>query len=281
VSAAAALVEHYAGTYPDEISRALERLDPVDAAVVVSALPPERAAALLPHLAAGRASRVIGDLPLDVASAIIGPMRIDAVAALLRRMDPAAVSRLLDVLPAEQARGTRLLLAHAPGTAGAVMNAHVFTVPAAATVADARRLLETAPEHLYYYVYVVDAEHRLAGVLDIAELMQAPPGEPVRAIARPDVTWLSADAPLESVFAHPGWRTLDAIPVVDAGRRLLGVLRHRRMRELQEQSRPILGDDRTVRTVMALGEIYWLGLCGLLQGIASTATDSPARGEAS
>jgi len=281
VTAAAALVEHYTTAYPDEMARRLERLDPVDAAVVLSVMASGRAAALLPHLAPGRASRLIGDLPLDAAAAIVGPMRADAVASLLRRMDPAPISRLLDVLPAEEARGIRVLLAHAPGTAGAVMDAHVLTVPAAATVADARRLLETAPEHLYYYVYVVDAEHRLAGVFDIAELMQASPAAPVRAVARPSVTWLSADAPLESVFAHPGWRTLDAIPVVDAGRRLLGALRHRRMRELQEQSRPIVGDDRTVRTVMALGEIYWLGLCGLLQGIASTAVDSPARGEAS
>jgi hypothetical protein len=29
---------------------------------------------------------------------------------------------------------------------------------------------------------------------------------------------------------------------------------------------------------MALGEIYWLGLCGLLQGIASTATDVASEG---
>ena len=281
MSAAASLVEHYAATCPDEVARHLERLDAVDAASVLSALPPGRAAALLPHLAPGRASRIVADLPLDAAVALMSPMRADAAASLLRRMDPAPVSSLLDVLPAEQAGRIRVFLAHEPGTAAGVMDAHVLTVPAAATVADARRLLERAPEHLYYYVYVVDAEHRLAGVFDIAELMQADPAQPVRAVARPSVTWLSADAPLDSVFAHPGWRTLDAIPVVDADRRFLGVLRHRRMRELQEQSRPAAGDDRTVRTVMALGEVYWLGLCGLLQGIAATAVDSPARGEAS
>ncbi|HUF47959.1 MAG TPA: hypothetical protein VMM93_09085, partial [Vicinamibacterales bacterium] len=117
---------------------------------------------------------------------------------------------------------------------------------------------------------------RLVGVFDLAELQQADADQPVRAIANSSVTWLSADAPLASVFAHPGWRTLDAMPVVDDGRRFLGVLRHRTMRQLQEQDTPASGDDRTVRTVMALGEIYWLGLCGLLQGIAVTASESAA-----
>jgi hypothetical protein len=47
------------------------------------------------------------------------------------------------------------------------------------------------------------------------------------------------------------------------------------MRQLRELADSSGGDDRTVRTMMALGEIYWLGLCGLLQGIAATASESP------
>lgn len=280
MSASLALVEHYAMTHPDEVARRLERLHPGDAVLVLSAVLPGTAAALLPHLAPGHAARVLADLPADLAAAVIGLMRVDGAASLLRRMDPAVASRLLGTLPAEQARGVGALLAHDPATAGGVMDPYVLTVPMAATVAEVRALLETTPEHLYYYVYVIDLEHRLAGVFDLAELMQADPGESVRAIVEPRVTWLSADAPLESVFAHPGWRALDAMPVVDDDRRYLGVLRHRHMRQLREQEAPV-SDDRAVRTMMALGEIYWLGLCGLLQGIASTATDSTVQGRAS
>ena len=69
--------------------------------------------------------------------------------------------------------------------------------------------------------------------------------------------------------------------MVDHDGRFLGVLRHRRMRQLQEEDTPASGDDRAVRTVMALGEVYWLGLCGLLQGIAATASESAAPGDAS
>jgi magnesium transporter len=281
VSARLDLVEHYAMTWPDEVARHVERLDPDHAVIVFSALPHPTAASLLPHLAAGHAARIVADLPAEAAAAVTGLMRADGAASLLRRMNPAVVSRILGELPADQARGVSALLAHGPATAGGVMDPDVLTVPVAATVADARILLETAPEHLYYYVYVIDVEHRLAGVFDLAELMQADPGEPVRAIIKPSVTWLSADAPLDSVFAHPGWRTFDAMPVVDSDRRFLGVLRHRRMRQLQEQESTANNDDGAVRIVMALGELYWLGLGGLLQGLASTATTSAASGEPS
>lgn len=276
MSAGGALAGHYAATHPDEVARRLERMPPGDAAGVVSALPPGTAAVLLPHVAPADAARILADLPPDSAAAVARSMRIDLAASLLRRMAPARGSTLLDALPEEQAHGLRALLAHGPETAGGVMDPHVLTVPAAVTAGEARRLLEAAPAHLYYYIYVIDADHRLAGVLDLAELMQADPDAPLRTLIGPGVTWLAADAPLESVFAHPGWRTLDALPVVDRDGRFLGALRHRRMRELQEQRSAPDDGDRAVRAVMALGEIYWLGLCGLLQGIAATATESSA-----
>ena len=272
------LVDHYAATRPDDVARHVERLDPGDAAVVLTALPPPTAAALLPHLAQGHAARIVADLPSIVAAAVLGEMRVEGAAALLRRMDAPVRSGILAALPGDEARAVAVLLAHGAGTAGGVMDPQVLTVPLAATVADVRVLLDTTPKHLYYYVYVVDDEHRLAGVFDLAELLQADPGEPVRAIVKPSVIWLSADASLDSVFAHPGWRVLDALPVVDADRRFLGVLRHRHMRQLREREVNPGDGDHTVRTVMALGEIYWLGLCGLLQGLASTATE-PASGE--
>jgi len=281
VSARLDLAEHYVSTYPDEVARHTERLTADHAAVVVSALTPSAAAVLVSHLAPGHAAQTVADLPADVAAAVIGRMRVDGAAALLRRLDSAVVARVLAALPSDHARSIGTLLAYEPGTAGSVMDPDVLTVPIAAMVADARALLEATPEHLYYYVYVVDAEQRLAGVFDLAELMQADPGDSVRAIVKPSVTWLSADAPLESVFAHPAWRAFDAMPVVDDDRHFLGMLRHRRMRQLREQETTASGDDRTMRTVMALGEIYWLGLCGLLQGIATTATGPAASGEPS
>ena len=286
MSASLQVVEHYAMTHPDDVARRLERLEVDDAVLVVSAMASDNAAALLPHVAQTHAARILTALSAEAAAAVTGAMPVDLAASMLRRVEPPVVTRILTALPNERSRSLGALLAHEPLTAGGVMDPEAFTLPLAASVADARNLVAANSQHLYYYVYVVNADHRLVGVLDIAQLLQADATAPLRTVVPLHVTWLSADAPLASVFAHPGWRTYDALPVVDHDGRFLGVLRHRRMRQLREEEAPASGDDRAVRTVMALGEVYWLGLCGLLQGIASTASESAApesaaRGDAS
>jgi magnesium transporter len=199
---------------------------------------------------------------------------------LLRRLDHTVASRLLDALPADRAAPVRALLSYPAQSAGGVMDPLVLTAPLSASVADVRALISRQSARLYYYVYIVDTSHRLAGVVDVAELLQADPVQPLQAVMHADVLWLSAESSLDSVFVHPGWRLYDALPVLGDDRRFLGVIRHRRMRQLLESHRPAAPGEPGVRTVMALGEIYWLGLCGLLQGIAATATESPDRKEA-
>jgi magnesium transporter len=279
VSAGRALADRYATTHAAEAARHVERL-PLDAfTAVLSGLSPEGAATLLAHVAPSRAAQGLARLPADRAREVAVHVSLDLLAALCRRLDPDARRDLLETLPQSHAEPLRTLLQYEPGTAGGIMDPKVLVVSSAATIADARALIAAQPANLYYYVYAVDAAHRLVGVFDLAELLQADPSAPVTRILRANVLWLSAEAPLESVFVHPGWREFDALPVVDRDRRFLGVIRHRRMRQLVEQSRGLTDEGQAVRTVLALGEIYWLGLCGLLQGIATTATGTASGGD--
>jgi magnesium transporter len=278
VTAALTLVEQYVATHPEAAARHVERAGSADQAGVLSALAPAHGATLLRHMAPAMAARALGALDPPAAADALAELALDVASSLVRRLEPLTVERLLDAMAADTGRAIRALLVHAPNTAGGVMDPLVLTVPAAATVGEARALVAREPRHLYYYVFVVDDLHRLAGVFDVAELMQADPDEPLSAIVKTHVVWIAAGATIDAVVVHPGWRDLDALPVLGEDRRFLGVLRHRRVRQLVERGQPTAGDDRAVRTVMALGEIYWLGLCGLLQGISATASE-PASGK--
>jgi magnesium transporter len=216
---------------------------------------------------------VVATLDPAAAAEALTTLPLDLASSLVRRLDPVAAERLFEAMP-ETRDAIRALLIHAPNTAGGVVDPLVLTVPIAATVGETRRLIEREPGHLYYYLFVVDDAHRLAGVFDIAELMQADPAAPLSAIVKTHVVWIAAGTTLEAVVVHPGWHDFDALPVLAEDRRFLGVLRHRRVRQLAKQAQPANGNDRGVRTVIALGEIYWLGLCGLLQGISATASES-------
>jgi magnesium transporter len=276
MSATVALVESYLATHPQDAARSVERLPADDLAALLAALPAEAGGALIAHVTPAAAAKAIERLPVEQAAQRLEHLRLDLLAPLIRRIDPTRADRLLDELSADRARPARALLAQTPETAGAIMDPEILTLPLDATVADARALIAAHPEHLYYYLYVVDADQRLAGVLDLAELMQAEDG-PVRAVVKTTPVALPAAMPIKAVLAHGAWRDFDALPVVGDDRRFLGAVRHRRMRQLVERDKAAVADDRGMRTVFALGEVYWLGLCGLLQGIA-TAAGEPVSG---
>jgi Mg/Co/Ni transporter MgtE len=279
VTAALMLVEQYVTTHPEGAARRVERASDADQARIVASLPPPQCATLLRHMAPAMAVRALSTLNPEAAADALALLPLDLTASLVRRLDAVAAEPLLDAMPATLREAVRALLAHAPNTAGGVMDPLVLTVPLAATVGEARTIVEREPGHLYYYVFVVDGEHRLTGVCDLAELMQADPADPLQVVVKAGVVWIAASTPLDAVVVHPAWQHFDALPVVGESRRFLGLLRHRRVRQIVAQGAQATGQDGAVRTVVALGEIYWLGLCGLLQGISATASEPAAAKE--
>jgi hypothetical protein len=151
------------------------------------------------------------------------------------------------------------------------MDPRVTAVQASAPAGDVRAQLRRQPARIGEYVYAVDGSHVLVGVVDVAALTQADAAAPVSSVTRPGIDWVRVEMPLSAVEAHPGWQQYDVMPVVDAGQRLVGLIRHRRLRQLDRDG-TAGHDDRAVRTLVALGEVYWLGLSGLLQGLAAAAT---------
>jgi len=272
MSADQALFDRYVATHPDDVARHLERLETGTASALLAGLAPDHAALLVPRVSPNAAAEAIAALEPAAAAGVLDALPIEVVTQLLRRLSPERVSLLLEDMPAGRAEPIRRLLASAPGTAGAVMDPLAFVVPVSVSASEARDLAAAHPQRLYHYLYAVDAEHRLVGVLDLPQLMRAEPTTPIRRLMTDQVVWLSADATLETVFAHPGWHQFDALPVIDADRHVVGVLRHRRMRHLQAERAGHGGAEAGVGTVLALGEIYWLGLCGLLQGFAAAAS---------
>jgi len=272
VNARQSLLTRYALARPDDLARHVDTLPPEEVGGLLADLDAGAASSFLPHLTAAQAARALATIDPAPAAAILRAVEPDLAAALLRRIDPNATRAVLEALPDTYAAALRALLAYPADSAGGIMDPLVLTAPLAASVADVRALVAAHADHLYYYLYVIDAQHRLAGVLDLAELLQAAPDASLSTITRTNVARLAADLSLDSLFAHAGWQLYDALPVVDAQQRFLGVVRHRRMRQLLATHKPPLSAEPGVRTVMALGEIYWLGLCGLLQGLASTAS---------
>ncbi len=74
------------------------------------------------------------------------------------------------------------------------------------------------------YVYVLDTEKRLAGVLSLRELVLADPAQTVDAIMEDDLVTVDADTEEEEVGRLMTKYNLLAVPVIDDDRRLLGIV---------------------------------------------------------
>ena len=87
------------------------------------------------------------------------------------------------------------------------------------------RLRELAPKaELIYYVYVVDDEERLAGVISLRDLVVSPPLRPISEIMVHNVIHVYVEDHADQVAQIIGRYNLLAVPVVSEDEKLLGII---------------------------------------------------------
>ncbi|MCA9232403.1 MAG: magnesium transporter [Planctomycetales bacterium] len=161
---------------------------------------------------------------------LIAEMPPDDRVDLLNRIGPPIVEAILALIPTEERRDILRLRAYPEGTAGSVMTTEVAKFPESLTV---RAALEALGRHAQgfetiYYIYIVDEENHLCGLVSTRQL--------VSHIGKPDVTLgelmerelvtVTATDDREMVAAKVADFDFLAIPVVDAERHLVGIITH-------------------------------------------------------
>lgn len=252
-AAAARLLER---SEEQEVARVLEQLEPQDLARVLSAFSPSVSSRQLAILSTSRAVGAVSAL---------GPER---GAVLMRRVPGERREELMTALSEADRRSFEKLLRYPEGSAGALMDPHAATFHREQTVGEVLEVIRSRWRDLRYYVFVLDDEHRLAGVLSLRELVASPIDAALGSVMHSPVESISARASRRGILAHEGWKRFPQLPVVDESDRLLGVLRYRTLRRLQDA-----GDDDEAADplglALALGELFWLGAAGVFRGLSA------------
>ena len=268
----AALIEEA----PEDAARVLEARAPDEAAALLATLAREPAAALVPRLEAGFAARVLEALAPAEAAAIVEGLAPTAAALPLRRAAPEHTAAVLAESDAGFATQVRALLAAPSRTAAALMDPDAPSLPRDLTTAAALAAVRARPSRFKHYLYVVDRAGILVGVTRLLDLVAAAPEAQLDDVMRAPVVRIHADEVEAAVLAHPGWERFTSLPVVDRGERLVGVLR-------DDVVRPILARARSEQTgtpmslALSLAELFWLGLTGVTEGVASVVGREVAR----
>jgi magnesium transporter len=190
-------------TLPEvEIPEILEELDPANAAAILRLRPHEEAADLLEAIDPDDATDIIAELPSQDREQI------------LRVMEP------------DEAAEIRLLSAYPPDTAGGRMTPAFVAISPDVRADDAIVLLRRVAEEAetIYYVYVIDDEERLLGVLSLHNLVLTRPNTPVHDVMVADPIRVTADTDQETAARLLVDNNLLALPVVDNQDHLLGII---------------------------------------------------------
>lgn len=262
------LVETFLHRHPVSSARTLERFEPVDAAAALDQADAGDAAAVLARMAPSQGAASLD--ALDEPGPVLSRMEEDAAAVLLRRLPTERRSRLLGLVAPEVAAPLERVLGFPEGTAGAIADPTVLALPADVTAEEASERVRRSAETVTYYLYVVDRSGVLVGVLSLRELMLAEPRDRVEVLMRGSPARLRASADRVEVVEHPGWLEFHALPVVDDRGRFVGVVRYETLRMLARETEgsPAAG---LTSTALALGELYWVGLTGVIEGLGRAA----------
>jgi len=122
----------------------------------------------------------------------------------------------------------RPLLIHPDETAGGRMTSELFALRRRMTVQEAMRALrDLGPsEEVTYYLFVVDRDNVLRGVVSLRRLITSEPTTTLESIMDPDVIRVRASADQEEAARLMSRYSLPALPVVDDAGRLLGMITH-------------------------------------------------------
>jgi magnesium transporter len=118
------------------------------------------------------------------------------------------------------------LLPYADTSAGGLMMPVPIVLRPWMTAEDAINLLrrEKPDTDIVYYLFVVDENDRLVGVVSLRQLVIADPDTPIGQIMDPQVIHVGPDTDQEEVARLMEHYDLLALPVVDRDRRLLGMV---------------------------------------------------------
>lgn len=193
---------------------------------IVRRLGAEAAAELFNRLSDGQATEAAENLSAEQLSGILDEMQPDQVADILGDLPPDQANEALQQM--EDPEDVIPLLGYPDETAGGRMTTEFIAMRRHTKAGQAIEFLrEVSPDHeVPYYIFVVDRERRLSGVVGMRELVVASPDKLVEDLMNPDVVYVTAGTDQEEVVKVMDNNNLSAIPVVDDTQHLLGVITH-------------------------------------------------------
>jgi len=213
--------------HPADAAETIEGLDMTDQVKFIKQLPIKDAAASIAEMDDLDQQALIANLNRGLAARILEQMAPDDATDLLEGLNEELQKALLSRVPAEDRAELKTLLTFDPHTAGGVMNTEVVILDQDLNADQAISKIreEVEDKEIPYYAYLTDIKDRLVGVVSLRDLLLAKRGVTLKELVKTQsLITVGYNIDKEEVAHLIAHYNLLALPVVDFGNRLLGVV---------------------------------------------------------
>jgi Mg2+ transporter MgtE len=189
-------------------------LDVDVAAEALSELKPETQVDIITGMDTDRAADIIEEMPPDEAADILSDLPIDKA------------KEILESIEKEEAEDIQELLSHEEDTAGGLMTNVFIAYPPETTVRKAIENFKKDAEEIeiVYYIYVIDADEKLMGVVSLRDMLLADLDAKLSDIMETKLKTVTPETDEMEVAGIISKYNLVALPVVDLEGFMLGIV---------------------------------------------------------
>jgi flagellar motility protein MotE (MotC chaperone)/sporulation protein YlmC with PRC-barrel domain len=212
--------------HPADIADIIENLDHRERTNFFKGFEDEKAADVLAEVDFDTQVEIIENMDNQRASDILEEMPADEAADILGELSDEKSDRILNLMEPEDAKEVRELMTYPEETAGALMTTEYVSfadlLTADETINKLREIAEEA--ETINYVYVVDDNEVLQGVLSLRELIIAKPQAKLKDIMHTRIVTIDPlDEQTKAVSIVSKYGLL-ALPVINENKQLLGII---------------------------------------------------------
>lgn len=222
---------------------ALEKLHYADVATLIEHLTPQEQMVTIKlmierKLEMSKFGEIISEIRPEIAVELLSKLEINQIVPVLEELSSDDAASLISLFPEElrdeilkkmkkeESEGIQEQLAYPEESAGRIMSADFLALSESTSIGDAITAIQLAGEDVDvpFYLYVIDDEQRLKGVVSLKQLILVRAKLTLKDIMNPDVYKVDAFMDQEEVAAIVANYNLLAIPVVDELDKLVGVV---------------------------------------------------------
>ena len=220
--------EEFLSLHPYDQAQFFEKIDPEMRQIIFEYLSPKEMAEIFQsiELDDDEYEPFLKEMENTYAADMLSEMYADNAVDVLNELGKDQVASYLTIMDNDSAQEIKDLLHYEEYTAGSIMTTEYVVIPENSTARSAMTILRNAaPEaETIYYIFVVNEENKLTGVVSLRDLIICDEDTLIRSIMNERVVSVSVSEDQEEVARMIKDYNFLAVPVVDFQNHLLGII---------------------------------------------------------